>query len=152
MNDRVEKVLWSIALPGFGQLLNGHLVKGVLLIILEFVINMKANLNEVIISSFHGNTLLAINQANFQWLMFYPCIYMYAIWDAYKYSTGAKPEYAFLPFVFGAYIGTIGVIYSSVLRVRGILLGPVWLPILGLVMGTGLGFVLKSFLNNPYKQ
>ena len=30
-----EKLLWSIALPGFGQMLNGKYVKGILLIILE---------------------------------------------------------------------------------------------------------------------
>jgi len=52
LGKRIEKLLWSIALPGFGQLLNGKYIKGVLLISLEFLVNVKSNFNEVIISSF----------------------------------------------------------------------------------------------------
>jgi len=138
-------------LPGFGQLLNGHLVKGILLIALEFLININAKLNLVIISSFQGKTQLAVEQTNFQWLMFYPCIYMFAIWDAYKYSTRKKPKYIFLPFVFGAYLGTIGVIYSSI-KIKGIVIGPIWLPILCLLIGVGLGFLLRAYLENSTKE
>ena len=46
---RIEKVLWSIALPGFGQLLNGKFLKGLLLILLEFLINVQSNFNQAII-------------------------------------------------------------------------------------------------------
>jgi hypothetical protein len=46
--DRIEVLLWSIALPGFGQILNGNFLKGLLLIGLEFMINVQSNLNEVI--------------------------------------------------------------------------------------------------------
>lgn len=146
-DEGMEKILWSVALPGFGQLLNGHLVKGILLIGLEFLINMNAKLNLAIASSFQGNTKLAVEQTDFQWLMFYPCIYMFAIWDAYKYSADEKPKYAFLPFVFGAYSGTIGVIYSSI-KIKGILLGPVWLPIFCIMIGVGLGLILRIYLKN----
>src|SRR5699024_1922917 len=59
-----------------------------------------------------SSDLKAIQQVDYQWIMFYPCIYMFAIWDAYKDAGGGGP-YAFLPFVFAAYFGTIGVIYSS---------------------------------------
>ena len=47
-----EKLLWSIALPGFGQLLNGKYVKGIIFILLEFVVNVQANFNEVITIKF----------------------------------------------------------------------------------------------------
>jgi hypothetical protein len=43
--EQIEKVLWSIALPGFGQLLNGKFLKGLLLIVLEFLINVQSNFN-----------------------------------------------------------------------------------------------------------
>jgi TM2 domain-containing membrane protein YozV len=69
----IEKLLWSIALPGFGQFLNGKLIKGIIIVFLEFLINVQANFKEVIISSFHGEIEKAIGQADYQWLMFYPC-------------------------------------------------------------------------------
>ena len=75
----LERILWSITFPGFGQLLNKHFLKGVLFIALEFVINVKANINLIIIHSFYGDTVLAIEETNYQWLMFYPCVYIFAI-------------------------------------------------------------------------
>jgi hypothetical protein len=54
--DRIiESILWSIALPGFSQILNGRLFKGFLFIGLEVVINVMANFNEAIRLSFIGN-------------------------------------------------------------------------------------------------
>lgn len=50
----IEKVLWSIALPGFGQLLNGKFTKGLLCIFLEFLINIQSNINQIIKLSFQG--------------------------------------------------------------------------------------------------
>jgi TM2 domain-containing membrane protein YozV len=38
----LEKVLWSIAIPGFGQFLNEKYIKGIVLILLELIINVKA--------------------------------------------------------------------------------------------------------------
>lgn len=51
-NDKIIKILWSIAFPGFGQILNGHLTKGILFVTLEILINTKSGLNQAIISSF----------------------------------------------------------------------------------------------------
>src|SRR5699024_6540294 len=83
-----EILLWSIAFAGFGQLLNRKYVKGILLIVLEFLINVKGNINWVILLSFQGEIQQAIQQADYQWLMFYPCLYFFAIWDAYKDAGG----------------------------------------------------------------
>jgi len=47
---RIEKRLWSIALPGFRQLLNGKFLKGLLLIGLEVLINVQSNFNKVPLS------------------------------------------------------------------------------------------------------
>ena len=145
---QVEKILWSIALPGFGQILNGKLFKGILLIALEFVINVQSNLNTVIIHSFQGEIQLAIDQTNYQWLMFYPCLYMFSMWDACREAEGETSPYSFMPFVFSAYFGTIGVIYSSNLKMFGMLIGPVFLPILFLILGVGIGALLKMILQN----
>lgn len=141
-----ERLFWSIALPGFGQLLNGKYIKGSIFILLEFLINVKANFNEVIISSFHGDIETAINQADFQWLMFYPCLYFFAMWDAYKDGGGGRERYSFLPFVFAAYFVTVGTIYSATFTLFGIKLGPIWLPIISVIPGLVIGFLLKRII------
>ncbi|MGM7723799.1 hypothetical protein [Metabacillus sp. Hm71] len=147
-SNELEKLLWNIALPGFGQFLNGKLIKGIVLVILELLINILANLNETIISSFQGNIQLAIEQTNYQWLMFYPCLYFFAMWDAYKDAGGGKDRFSFLPFVFSAYFVTLGLIFSSNLTIFGVLLGPVWLPMLFVIPGLIIGFIIRKSINN----
>lgn len=137
---KVEILLWSIALPGFGQILNGKFLKGLLLIGLEFIINVESNLNEVIISSLNGEIETSIIQTDYQWLMFYPCVYMFGMWDSFKDAGGGNTPYCVVPFVFGAYFGTIGVIYSRVL------LGAVWLGIVGVIVGVGVGILIRAVL------
>lgn len=147
----LEKIFWSIALPGFGQLLNRKIVKGLIFITAEFMINVKSNLNQVIIYSFRGEMQTAIAETNYLWLMFYPCVYMFAIWDAYRDAGGARSPYSFLPFVFSAYFGTIGLIYSSTLRIFGALIGPVFLPIIFLCIGTLVGLAIISVIKQMKK-
>ncbi|MBZ5749555.1 hypothetical protein [Metabacillus rhizolycopersici] len=144
----MEKLFWSIAFPGFGQILNGKLVKGFVLIFLELLINVQANFNKVIMLSFHGDIISAIEQTNYQWLMFYPCLYMFAMWDAYRDAGKGKSPYSFLPFVFSAYFVTVGLIYSSSLKVFGVLFGYVFLPMLFLIPGISIGFLRKIALRN----
>ncbi|WP_166238908.1 hypothetical protein [Paenibacillus turpanensis] len=142
----LEQLLWNIALPGVAQLLNHKYVKGILFIGLEFLVNVQANFNKVIILSFHGEINQAIAEANYQWLMFYPCLYMFAVWDGFREAGGVKIPYSFLPFVFAAYLLTVGVIYSPKLKIFGILLGPMWLPFLFLPIGLGMGMAIRHFL------
>jgi hypothetical protein len=146
MTEKLEAILWSIALPGFAQLLNRKFVKGIVFIFLEFLINVNSHFNMVILHSFQGNIREAIEATNYQWLMFYPCLYMFAMWDAYKDARGATPPFSYLPFVFGAYFVTIGLLFSSSLKLGQILLGPVWFPILSLIPGLLAGNLIKCML------
>ena len=139
-NAKFEAFIWCIAFPGFGQLLNGKLVKGIILIVLELLINSLSGLNEMIIYSYHGNIDRAIHITDYQWLMFYPCVYMFGIWDAYKDADGGTTPYAAAPFAFGAFFGTIGVIFSRNF------LGAMWLGLLGLLIGVIVGLSLKKVL------
>lgn len=139
---RTEVFLWSIALPGFGQLLNGKYLKAFLLVGLEFLINSQSHLNEIIISSFHGEIEKTINQANYEWLMFYPCVYIFGIWDAYKDAGGGTTPYAVIPFALGAYFATIGIIFSRDF------LGAVWLGIVGLLLGIFVGLLIRTTLRH----
>ena len=151
LTNKLEVLLWSIALPGFGQLLNRKYVKGIVLVALEFAINIMGRLNEIIIFSFHGEIELAIESTNYQWLMFYPCVYFFAIWDAYKDAGGGNTDFAYIPFATAAFIMTIAVIFSSNFTINGYLIGPVWLPIIsvpiGFIIGRGIQYSINIFIH-----
>ncbi|WP_075980537.1 hypothetical protein [Bacillus massilinigeriensis] len=149
--DAVEKLLWSIALPGLGQLLNGRYIKGIIFILLEFFVNVLSRFNEVIIYSFHGNIKEAILQANYQWLMFYPCLYFFAMWDAYRDARNDESPFLFLPFVFAAYSVTVGLIYSTKIKIFGALIGPVFLPMLFTIPGLLVGIIIRKVLIRTIK-
>lgn len=143
-----EKLMWGIALPGFGQFLNGKYYKGTVFLILEFLINVQANFNQVILLSFNGEIVDAINNTDYRWLMFYPCLYFFSIWDSVKDAGGGKDPYSFLPYVFPAFFVTVGLIFSSNLTIFGILLGPVWLPMLFVFPGIIIGLIISKIINN----
>lgn len=144
--DGKEALFWSIALPGFGQLLNRKYIKGILFIALEFLVNMKANFNYIIMLSFQGSMDRAAVNANYSWLLFYPCLYFFAMWDAFKDAGGGRDKYSYMPFVFSAYFVTTGIFYSSTWKIFGVLLGPVWLPMLFVIPGLAVGFLIKKIL------
>lgn len=144
--NKLELLLWGIAFPGFGQLLNGRYAKGLLFIILELVINVNSNFNRIIMYSFNGDTRLAAETADYGWLMFYPCIYFFAIWDAYKEGAGENTSFAYLPFVSSAYFVTLGIIFSENFTLFSLYPGPVLLPLLFLIPGLIIGSGVRALL------
>ncbi|WP_026582254.1 hypothetical protein [Bacillus sp. J33] len=144
--SKLEAVLWSIALPGFSQLLMGQLWKGTLFVVLEFIINVFSHFNSAIMLSFMGEIDRAIHVLNYQWLMFYPCLYMFAMWDAYRSAMPKDEQLSFLPFVFSAYFVTVGLMYSTKLKLFGVLIGPVFLPMLFVIPGLLTGFSIRWLL------
>jgi hypothetical protein len=145
---KLEAVLWSIALPGFSQLLTRQYVKGILFVLLEFIINVKSHFNQAIMYSFLGEIEKAHHVTDYQWLMFYPCLYMFAMWDAYRFAMPPDEKLSFLPFVFGAYSVTIGLMYSPILHIFHLFLGPVFLPMVFLIPGLLVGYIIKWMLFN----
>jgi hypothetical protein len=143
----LEVLLWSIAFPGFGQILNKMYLKGAFFIVLEFVINVNANLNMNILYSFQGKSVQAIEVTNYEWAMFYPCVYLFAIYESYlcalEKSGYEVRKYLALPFVSGAYFSTVGVIFSNV---GGILFPPTFVAIFGIVFGAGVGSLVRTLL------
>lgn len=143
MEKKIEALLWSVAFPGFGQLLNKKYVKGIFFVLLEFIVNVQSHFNEIILYSFHGEIEKAVQHANYQWLLFYPCVYFFAMWDAFKDAGGGRGQYSFLPFVFSAYFVTIGAITAPKIKPFGILMGPVWLGIGAVIPGVIFGLFVK---------
>ncbi|WP_078381248.1 hypothetical protein [Sutcliffiella halmapala] len=152
MNKPLERLLWSIALPGFGQLLNKKYVKGLTFIILEFLINVQANFNSIILYSFNWEIKRAFEEANFLWLMFYPCLYFFAMWDAYKDAGGGTAPFSYLPFVSCAYFVTVGLMLSSKIKVYGFIVGPMWLPMIFVIPGIVAGLIVRELLLYYFHQ
>lgn len=140
---RLEAILWSIAFPGFGQFLNKKYLKGFLFVILEFAVNVQAKLNTAIIPSFYGNGQMANATVNYQWIMFYPCLYLFSMYDAYRDAGGKEIPYSFLPFAISAYFGTVGIIYSNDFKLFGHLAGVIWSPILFHIVGYLIGMIIR---------
>lgn len=138
-----EALLWSIALPGFGQLLVGQYFKGGLFVFLEFLINVNSHFNMAIMYSFLWEIDKAFKVIDYQWLMFYPCLYLFAMWDSYRYAMPEEEKLSFLPFVFGAYFVTVGLMVSPKLKIFDTLIGPVFLPMLFLPLGLFVGYIIR---------
>lgn len=67
---------------------------------------------------------------------------MFAMWDAYCNADGELNGFSSILFVLGAFFLTIGLIYSTSLTIFGVLIGPVFLPMLFLVPGLLIGFII----------
>lgn len=139
-------LLWSLAIPGFGQLYNKDYLAGVLLVGLEFLINTRANLNLAILYSFRGQFSLACHITNLQWMLFYPCVYAFAAWHAYvrafENNRGGMAFARQPPGFNGLFIGaaaggTLGVIFSYYI-------GPVLCGLIGMALGGVVGFIIES--------
>lgn len=83
-------VWWAMSFAGFGQMMVGSYVKGYVLVLLEIIINMQANLNMAIIYSFTGRFELAKEVLDNRWLLGYVLVYMYGIWDSYNLTVNTN--------------------------------------------------------------
>ncbi|PLS02815.1 hypothetical protein [Neobacillus cucumis] len=144
--SKLEAVLWNIALPGFTQLLTGQYIKGVLFVVLEFIVNANSHFNRAIMHSFLGEINQAERVLDYQWLMFYPCLYMFSMWDAYRFAMPAEEKYSYLPFVFGAYFITVGLMVSPKVTIFQLHPGPVFLPMMFLIPGLFVGGIIQQIL------
>ncbi|MDQ0198356.1 hypothetical protein [Neobacillus ginsengisoli] len=150
--SKLEAILWNIAFPGFSQLLTGQYIKGVLFVALEFIMNVNSRFNQAIMYSFLGEIDHAEAITNYQWLMFYPCVYMFAMWDAYRSAMPSDEKFSFLPFVFCAYFVTVGLMVSPKVTILKYHLGPVFLPMLFLLPGLIIGFLIKFLLSIKFHE
>lgn len=79
-------LLWSIAIPGFGQYYNKNYILGSVLIAWEVFINLNAHINEAIYYTFRWNLQAAHDVANLTWGLYYPSVFCFSIWQAYNKS------------------------------------------------------------------
>lgn len=79
-------VAWSALLTGFGHIYNKKAFKALILLSWMVTIIYFAHLNDAIIATFNGRFDQAREIVDYQWLLFFPSIYLFAIWDAYNDS------------------------------------------------------------------
>lgn len=77
---------WSALLTGFGHLYNGKAFKAAILLSWTVAIIYLSQLNNGIIATFNGQFDGAKDIIDYQWLLFFPSIYLFAMWDAYNDS------------------------------------------------------------------
>ena len=75
---------WSALLPGFGHIYNMKGFKSIIILGWALAIIHFSHVNDGIILTFTGKFLKAREIVNYQWLMFFPSIYIYSIWDSYN--------------------------------------------------------------------
>jgi hypothetical protein len=143
---KLEAILWNVALPGFSQILSGQVIKGIFFVLAEMAINLFSNFNRAIMYSFLGEMDKAFTIINYQWLMFYPCFYMFSLWDAYRFAMPETEKRSYLLFVFGAFFVTIGLMLSPKIKFFGVSIGPVFLPMLFLIPGLLIGWIIRAII------
>lgn len=84
---------WSAAFPGFGHLLLGKFLRGLVLFIWEVFVNYNAKINLAMVHSFCGNMDLAKQALNSRWMLMYIPVYLFAIWDSYRTSVDMNKVY-----------------------------------------------------------
>ena len=111
---------------------------------------MKASLNLAIIFSLKSLILEAVQVTDFEWLLFYPCVYSYALWHAFNRAieinraldnsisehTNSFHNGIFIGCAMG---GTLGVIYLG-----GV--GPIWGGLLGMGSGAIIGLIIQRYI------
>jgi hypothetical protein len=106
--------IFSMLMPGIGQIYNGQFMKGVFLLIVEHFDNAFGNINQAIHLDFNGLHQQAVEATNFAYLLFYPGFYAYCVWDAWYYAKpNADKSKTAIPFVIGGFLGEIGAIFAN---------------------------------------
>ncbi|MDO7789082.1 hypothetical protein P6N53_17870 [Desulforamulus aquiferis] len=135
---------WSTLFPGFGQIYNRDYLPAVLFLVSEFLINVMANLNIGIYHAFNGDYGKSLSVLDFQWLLFYPCIYGFSIWQAYRYAIDNNTNLPIDENTKRASIKNAGVYIGLVV---GMTLGTIWWtfmgnPIINGLVGGGIGAII----------
>jgi hypothetical protein len=79
-------IWWAFCFPGFGQWYQGRYIYGLILILWEFFMNLKSNLNLAIFYSMIGRFDAAKASLDPKWFLLYVVMYVFAVWDSYHYD------------------------------------------------------------------
>jgi hypothetical protein len=115
---RVIAALFSILMPGLGQVYNRQFARGIIFLLIEHYDNAFSHINAAIHFDFNGFHQEALNVTDFGYLLFYPGFYAYVVWDAWFFAKqGADKTKTAIPFVIGGFLGEFASIYATHLTV-----------------------------------
>ena len=144
MKKERKALYCNLFLPGLGQWILDERLKGTALFLLQSFLFWRSHAYETLMQSMEGDIQSAISHIQYNWYLFHPGFYFFSLWDVYKKS-GAKP-YAYVPFVSAVYAMTTGMFLSEKARIFGRLWGPIWFPLLCLLPGVSIGYILQRFM------
>lgn len=120
-------VLLTFVMPGLGQVNNKQFTKGIILLILEHILNKLSNINASLMLSFNGQHTEALQLINYDFALFYPGFYALCAYDAVMYSDptmiSMKNTSAPFWFFFAALAGCFGIFYSKYIPMPMITIG-----------------------------
>ncbi|WP_010531358.1 hypothetical protein [Lentibacillus jeotgali] len=161
----VAAMLWSFALPGFGQIYNRDYLLGLLLVVWEVILNLYSNLNIALMHSFHGDFEVAHDIINYEWGLFYPSVFAFSLWQAYnkakaityRHEHGKElTEVYFTGLFFGLTAGmNIGLTTHHLYQLQGLqfLAVPVFSGLFFGIIGAVLGHLIeKHFVKRKQKS
>jgi hypothetical protein len=93
LRNPYEIAWWSAAFPGFGHILLGKYLRGLVLFIWEVIVNYQAKINLAMIYSFCGQIELAKETIVTRWMLMYIPVYLFAIWDSYRTTVDMNKVY-----------------------------------------------------------
>lgn len=121
---RIIAALFTMLMPGFGQIYNRQFIKGVIFVVFEHYDNMVGKINSAIQLDFNGFHQKALDIVIYDGLLFYPGFYAYAIWDAWYYAKeGANKTTTAVPFIFAGFLGEFGAIFATKLPFPSLTVG-----------------------------
>ena len=105
--------LFSLLMPGFGQIYNRQFLKGVISWCSNILI-MVGKINKAIQLDFNGAHQQALEVVIYDGMLFYPGFFVYVVWDAWYYAKeGANKTTTAIPFIIAGFLGVLGAIFAS---------------------------------------
>ncbi|WP_413305666.1 hypothetical protein AA0X95_04155 [Bacillus sp. 1P10SD] len=157
-------MLWSLVLPGFGQMYNKDYIVGFVLMVWEILVNVKSHLNITLLNTFNGDLRAAHQIIDYQWGLFYPSIYCFALWQAFNSAVvnnnrlagveGEKRTY-FSGFFLGMVVGMdFGLFWHNAHIFNHFAAAKVWdYPVFnGIILGLFLGLLGHQLENKVYRK
>lgn len=90
MDKRIPWIaaFWSVLFIGIGHIYNHKLLNGFILMGWGIIIAVKTNLPYILIFTLTGQFERINEVINYEWLLFFPSIYFFSIYDSYSSSIG----------------------------------------------------------------
>ncbi len=84
---------WAAALGGAGHFHNMQLVKGIMLMSWHLAIWLNSGMSKAVFYTLIGRTDLIAEVINYQWLLFWPSVHMFNVWNAWVDCIGLNNLY-----------------------------------------------------------